>query len=131
MHNRCLRSFGEVAGMLVMLAACYAALPAAAEARNTPVTDVVVQVTDASTHKPVFQAQLTLAFRDPQSRTGKTISFTAKTNLRGEYKFTFIPMETVDLYVTDPDHQSFGRRFLISQQNQVIRVELRRPQPLR
>lgn len=107
-------------------------LPAGALARkHPPLTTVNVLVTDAGTHKPVFQADLTLEFRDPQSRLGKTISLSAKTDLQGTYKFTFIPMETVLLVVTARNHQSFGKQYQITRPGQTIEVVLRPPQPLR
>ena len=108
------------------------ALSAPAVARKQPpLVNLTVLVTDHATHKPVFQAHLTLQFRDPHSRFGKVISYSAKTNLQGEYKFNFIPMETVYLIVTASKHQTLGNSSQITQDNQVIHVELRRPQPLR
>src|SRR5579875_1551617 len=75
--------------------------------------------------------RLTLEFRDPDSRLGKMLSYNAKTDINGKYKFNFIPMEPILLVVTAPNHQSFGRQFEITQQDQVIHVKLRKPQPLR
>lgn len=98
---------------------------------HPPLTTVYVLVTDATTNKPVFQAHLTLQFRDPDSRTGKTTSYSAKTDLQGKYRFSFIPMGTVYLIVTAEDHQTLGRRFEITQENQTLTVKLRKPQPLR
>lgn len=119
-------------GIAVILMANDILFPGRAQARNQPpVTNVIVLVSDAQTNKPVFQARLTLEFRDPESRRGKTISFTAKTDLQGKYRFTFIPMEPVLLLVTDPNHQTFGKQFQITRQNQLLKVSLRRPQPLR
>jgi len=99
--------------------------------RQPPVTNLTVLVIEQSSHKPIFQAHLTLQFRDPKSRLGKVISYSAKTNLQGEYKFNFIPKEAVFLIVTAPNHQTLGKRFQVAQDNQLIQVELRRPQPLR
>jgi hypothetical protein len=119
-------------GVAVALISAWIVTVARAPAKTQPpLTNVIVVVTDAPTGKPVFQARLTLEFRDPESRRGKFISFNAKTNLQGKYRFTFIPLGPVLLMVTDPDHQSFGHQYRISQQNQVLRVTLRRPQPLR
>ncbi|MGH9350869.1 MAG: hypothetical protein ACRD2G_01700 [Terriglobia bacterium] len=118
--------------MLIALALVFAAGPAGALPRkHPPLTTVTVLVTDAATHKPIFQAQLTLEFRDTRSRMGKTISLSSKTDVRGEYKFSFIPMETVLLVVTAPNHQTFGKRFEITQPNQTIHAALKAPQPLR
>lgn len=116
---------------LLSVVTCAAVVAGAMARARPPLTDVIIVVQDAVSHKPVFQARLTLQFRDPQSRRGKTISFNAKTNLQGKYKFTFIPMEPIVLFVTDANHQTFGRNFQITRQNQVILVKLRPPQPLR
>jgi hypothetical protein len=127
-RNLCSRK----AGIPVILVASCALFLGHAQARNhPPLTNVIVLVTDAPTNKPVFQARLTLEFRDPESRRGKTISFSAKTDLQGKYRFTFIPMEPVLLLVTDPNHQTFGQQYQITRQNQLLKVSLRRPQPLR
>ncbi|MGH9376181.1 MAG: hypothetical protein ACRD22_10980 [Terriglobia bacterium] len=99
--------------------------------KRPPLTNLTVLVTDHATHKPIFQAHLTLEFRDPRSRLGKVISYSAKTNLQGEYRFEFIPMENVYIIVTSPDHETLGKTFQITENNQVVRLELRKPQPLR
>ncbi len=128
MHCGAPRAVRQVFTILLMLAA--APLLAVPEV-HPQLTDVTVLVIDFATHKPVFQARLTLEFRNSQSRRHKMISFSAKTDLRGMYKFTFIPMEPVVLIVTDPNHQTFGRRFEITKANQELRVALRKPEPLR
>jgi hypothetical protein len=129
MHNLGRHSTRLVSAFVLILAAglLFAAVPAS----GPPLTNVTVVVTDAVTHQPIFQAHLTLQFREPQSRRHKMDSYSAKTDLHGMYKFTFIPMEQVVLIVTDPNHQSFGRQFQITHANQEIRVTLLRPQPLR
>lgn len=110
----------------------YAALPLQASPRkHPPVTNLTVVVTDATNHKPIFQARLTLSFRDPDSRVGSAISYNAKTSAQGKYTFSFIPMEPVLLVVTAPDHQTFGQKFDVTQGNQTIKVQLNPPQPLR
>lgn len=110
----------------------YAALPLQASPRkHPPVTDLTIVVTDATNHKPVFQARLTLSFRDPDSRIGSSVSYNAKTDAQGKYTFSFIPMEPVVVVVTAPNHQSFGQKFDVTQANQTIKVELNPPQPLR
>lgn len=121
---------GLVFAFLLMPAAA-GLVRAAAPASGPPLTSVTVFVTDAVTHKAVFQAHLTLRFQEPQSRRHKMDSYSAKTDLHGRYTFTFIPMEPVVLIVTDPNHRTFGRQFQITQANQEIRVTLLRPQPLR
>jgi hypothetical protein len=132
MYHRSFFSQVRRGGIVVALLGSCALGASALLARNQPpLTNVIVLVTDAANNKPLFQARLTLEFRDPQSRRGKTISFSAKTDLKGEYRFRFIPMAPVVLMVTDPDHQTFGKEFQITQQNQILRVKLRKPQPLR
>ncbi len=119
-------------GILMVLVFAIAATPSAVFARkHPPLTNVTAHVTDAVNHKPVFQAQLTLEFRDTRSRLGKTISLSAKTDVKGKYVFRFVPMETVVLVVTATNHQTFGKKFQITQPNQTIQAVLRRPQPLR
>lgn len=127
-HQARLRRLGALAAVGLALAL----IPPMANARkHPPLTNVTVLVTDAATHKPVFQAQLTLEFRDTRSRLGRDISLSAKTDVQGKYKFSFIPMETVLLVVTAPHHQSFGKQFQITQPNQTIEAQLKAPQPLR
>ncbi len=119
------------AGIVVIFISSLAVWANAATRKHPPLTSVTVFVTDAATEKPIFQARLTLEFRDPDSRLGKMLSYNAKTDINGKYKFNFIPMEPILLVVTAPNHQSFGRQFVITQQDQVIHVKLRKPQPLR
>src|SRR5579863_665126 len=108
-------------GMGLVLTFYFAALPLHASPRKQPaLTHVTVVVTDAESHKPLFQARLTLEFRDPQSRRGTIISYSAKTNAEGKYVFSFIPMEPVLLVVTASGHQSFGQRFNITEDNQTL-----------
>lgn len=119
-------------GVSMALALAIAAGPGPARARkHPPLTNVTVLVTDAVTHKPLFQAQLTLEFRDTRRRTGKAISLSAKTDVQGKYRFSFIPMESVVLVVTAANHQTFGKQFQITRPNQTIEAEMRTPQPLR
>jgi hypothetical protein len=114
-----------------MLALRGAFRAAAAPPRHPPLTNLIIFVTDFSTHKPVFQAQLTLQFPNPDSRLHKWTSYSAKTDLKGRYTFTFIPMGPIVLFVTDPNHQSYGGKLQVTETNQIIHVTLRRPQPLR
>lgn len=117
--------------ILLGLALTLSFSPPAWSRKKPSLTHITVQVVDATTHKPIFQARLTLAFRDPQSRRGETISYSAKTNAQGKYIFSFIPMEPVLLVVTAPNHQTFGQQFNVTQENQTLRVNLNPPQPLR
>ncbi len=96
--------------------------------------NVSVLVKDASTDQPIQYAHLTLQFRelgDPSKlRRTKMISYSAKTNPHGRYKFTGIPKGTIRLQVTAERHQAFGQEFEIDKDGQVIEVKLRKPQPL-
>ncbi|MGE5326325.1 MAG: carboxypeptidase-like regulatory domain-containing protein [Deltaproteobacteria bacterium] len=94
------------------------------------VTSLRVVVTEASDGKPVFQAQLTLKFQLPQRfRQPKWISYSAKTNKKGEYVFRRISKGPYHLMVTAEGHQSFGKQGEIDSDNPTIEVKLRRPQP--
>jgi hypothetical protein len=97
-------------------------------------TSVHVVVKDATTDQPISQARLTLRFREPGSKArlkpSKMLSFSAKTNAQGRYKFTNIPKGTILLMVIADHHQTFGKEFEVEQDNQVIEVKLKRPQPL-
>lgn len=97
-------------------------------------TNVFVEVKDAATDKPLANAHLTLRFHEPgdpaKLRRGKTFSYSAKTNPQGRYKFTHIPKGTIHVIVTAERHQSFGQDFELEQDDQVIEVKLKKPQPL-
>ena len=92
---------------------------------------LTVTVTDAETGKPVNQAHLTLQFREPGGnlKRSKMLSYSAKTNAEGRYKFVDIPEGTVLLIVTDEHHQSFGKQFYVSKDNPLLEVKLKPPQP--
>jgi len=111
----------------VILLFCGAGQPA----QQAPVPEVsfTVVVTDAETGNPISQARVTLTFQ----QTGKlhrTVSYGAKTNAQGRYRFTNIPKETVHVFVTADHHQSFGKEIDLEEDNQVIEVKLKKPQPL-
>jgi hypothetical protein len=97
-------------------------------------TNVNVLVKDAASDQPIANAHLTLRFREPGGATPflrpKTFSFSAKTNPQGRYKFTNIPKGTIHLIVTAERHQTFGQDFELQQDNQLIEVKLKKPQPL-
>ncbi|MGH9354754.1 MAG: hypothetical protein ACRD10_01325, partial [Terriglobia bacterium] len=59
------------------------------------------------------------------------VSYSAKTNMDGAYKFEFIPMESVYLIVTSDNHQTLGKAFRVNRIGQIVHLQLRRPQPLR
>lgn len=94
--------------------------------------NLTVTVTDAQTGKPVNQAHLTLQFREPggKLKRSKTLSYAAKTNAEGRYKFVDIPEGTVLLIVTEEHHQAFGKQFDVSKQNPLLEVKLKPPQPV-
>ncbi len=103
-------------------------------AKDDDWTNFTVVVKEKSDGEPIANAQLTMTFHLPggMRRFGKSkkISYSAKTNAQGKYKFTNIPKGTILLMVTAPHHQSFGKEFELEKDNQVIEVELRKPQPL-
>lgn len=120
-----------VFGAAIILACAALPLQALPRKGSPPVTSLTILVTDAASHKPIFQARLTLSFRDPDSRIGSSLSYSAKTDMKGKYTFSFIPMEPVLVVVTAPDHQTFGQKFDVTEENQTIHVKLHPPQPLR
>lgn len=130
-HSPVVSPIRWVALRTAVILACVALPLQALPRKHPPVTNLTVVVTDATNRKPVFQARLTLSFRDPDSRLGSTISYNAKTSIQGKYTFSFIPMEPIVLVVTAPNHQTFGQKFDVTQANQVIKVQLKPPQPLR
>jgi len=107
-------------------------LPTPARADSLEWTSVHVLVKDAETGQPIHQAHLTLQFRKPggKLKLSKMISYSAKTNSQGRCRFTNIPKGTIRLMVTAERHQSFGKEVELEQDNQLIEVNLRKPQPL-
>ncbi len=109
-------------------------LPSAPLGRAVETTSLYVQVNDAETGQPIYQARLTLQFREPGSKMrlkrSKLLSYSAKTNNQGRYRFTEIPKGTVRLIVTSEHHQTFSKEFEIEQDNQVLEAKLKKPQPL-
>jgi len=97
-----------------------------------PITLTVV-VTDSQTTKPISQARLTLTFVQPkegQFGRAHTLSFSAKTDAQGRYRFPYIPPGTVTLMVTDEHHQTFGKQFDVDKDHSTLEVKLKPPQPL-
>jgi hypothetical protein len=109
---------------------CRLSEPAQQPAQPQPVPEfkVTVLVKDAATGDPLSQARLTLTFR--YGKLHHSTSYGAKTNAQGRYQFTGIPKGTVHLFVTAEHHQSFGKELEVEQDNQVIEVKLKKPQPL-
>jgi len=116
-------------GLLVALAA-----PQAVGDDSPERTSVYVVVKENKTDEPIQNARLTLQFHEPggvaRLKRRKMISYSAKTNPQGRYKFTRIPKGTIRLLVTADHHQTFGEEFEVDKDNQVIEVKLRKPQPL-
>jgi uncharacterized protein YfaS (alpha-2-macroglobulin family) len=97
-------------------------------------TNVTVVVTDAQTGQPINQARLTLEFTEPgdpsKLKRSKKLSYSAKTNAQGHYKFPSLPTGTIRLIVTAERHQTFSKEFELEKEDQVIEVKLKKPQPL-
>ena len=102
--------------------------------RAVDLTSVTVLVKDAETGKPISQAHLTLEFREPgdpaKLKRPKFLSYSAKTNPQGRYRFVDIPKGGVRLIVTAERHQALSKNFEIEQDNAVLEVSLKKPQPL-
>jgi len=120
-----------------VLLAVSVALPARAQTENStnPMSTVVVEVMDNESGNPISQARLTLQFEDytghrSRTRIPKRISYSAKTNAQGRYRFTGIYKGKIHLFVTADRHQSFGKEYDLTEDNQVIQVKLKKPQPL-
>ena len=103
----------------------------AAPAKSFQRTNVNVLVKDAETDQPIYQARLTLRFWEPGGmlKRSKLLTFTAKTNAQGRYRFVDIPKSTVRLIVTAEYHQTFSKEFDVEKDNQVLEVKLKKPQP--
>jgi hypothetical protein len=105
-----------------------------ARASSEDRTSLVIVVKDADSDDPIGQARLTLTFREPGNKfrlkPSKKISYSAKTNGQGKYRFTNIPKGTIRVLVTAERHQSYGKELDLDQDNQVFEVKLRKPQPL-
>jgi len=105
-----------------------------AQSEENGQTNLTVVVTDAQTGQPINQARLTLEFTEPGDPTklkrSKKLSYSAKTNMQGHYKFPGIPMGTIRLIVTAERHQTFSKEFELEKENQEIEVKLKKPQPL-
>ena len=125
-----LRSLLWVGAASAFLAGFQGAVMAAETDRAT----VHIEVKDAETGQPINQARLTLQFREPGSKfklkRSQPISFSAKTNIQGHYRFTGIPTGTIRLMVTSEGHESFGKDIEIEKDGQLVEVKLKKPQPL-
>ena len=89
------------------------AFQGAARPADDSKTNVHIVVTDWDTGKPIYQARLTLIFQEEimtmKVKHSKPLSFSAKTDLQGRYRFTDIPKVTVRLLVTAERHEAFGK----------------------
>ena len=101
----------------------------AAQQPPVPEFSVSVVVKEAESGDPINQARLTLTFQRP-GKLHRTVSYGAKTNPQGRYRFTNIPKGTVHLFVTADRHQSYGKEIELEADDQVIEVKLKKPQPL-
>lgn len=100
-------------------------------ARGADQTDIRVVVKDAESNEPIYQAHLTLQFQEVRKlKRDKWIAFSAKTDKQGLCRFRHIPKGPVRLIVTADHHQSFGKEYEIEEENPLIEVKLRKPQPL-
>ena len=97
-----------------------------AQQQPTPEYSLNVVVKEAATGDVISQARLTLTFKT--GKLHRVVSYGAKTNAQGEYRFTNIPKGTVKLFVTAERHQSFGKEIELEQDNQTIEVKLKKPQ---
>ncbi|MGH9453647.1 MAG: carboxypeptidase-like regulatory domain-containing protein, partial [Terriglobia bacterium] len=95
-------------------------------------TSLIIYVKEASNNHPIFQARLTLQFNNHGGKLRKRglITYNAKTNPQGRYRFTGIPFGTIRLIVTAQNHQTFSHEFQVTKNNQVINVKLKPPHPL-
>jgi len=98
-------------------------------AQQQPIPEISfsVEVKDSDTGEAISQARLTLTFKS--GKLHRTVSYGAKTNAQGRYRFTNIPKGTVHLFVTAEHRQSYGKELELEEDNQVIEVKLKKPQP--
>jgi len=101
--------------------------------QSNETASVTVEVTDSETGQAISQARLTLEFHEPGElnalKPPRKLSFSAKTNAQGRYKFTQIYKGPIRLFVTADHHQSFGKEYQLDK-DQLIEVKLKKPQPL-
>jgi len=127
-----LRFLGVLSCWAILVAGLAMTRPVRADSDEQ--TTLIVVVKDAETGQPIPNARLTLQFREPAGpvklKRRKQLSFSAKTNLQGRYRFMGVTKGTIRLLVTAERRQSFGQELELEQDNQVIEVKLRKPQPL-
>ena len=119
------RTWVVVGGAILLF--CGVSKPAPSDSGHE--TSFTVVVKEADTGDPISQARLTLTFHQP-GKLHRSISYSAKTSAQGRYRFTNIPKGTVVLLVTADRHQSLGKEIELEEDDQVIEVKLKKPQPL-
>jgi hypothetical protein len=116
---------------LVLAAGMAALLFSYRTAQAADRTNLYVVVKDAQSGEPINQAHLTLQFGEPEKfGRRKPIAFSAKTNAQGKCKFPDLPKGPFRLIVTADHHQTFGKDYKLEQDDQVVEVKLKKPQPL-
>jgi carboxypeptidase family protein len=123
-------SWRRAAAMATIMAAALALLTPL-QAAEVDLTSVNILVTDAETGQPIYQAHLTLQFEEQGRKvhvTPKILSFNAKTNAQGRYRFVDIPKGTIRLLVTADRHQTANKEFQVDRDNPLFEVKLRKPQ---
>jgi len=123
-----------VAASLLLLASLSRPAQAQRVQLSSETTNITVVVKEAETGEPISQARITLNFTEPggPDRFGKSkkLSYSAKTDSHGRYKFQDINKGKIVLTITATGHQSYGKELLLEKDNQVFEVKLKRPQPL-
>jgi hypothetical protein len=118
--------------VLVALVVLFAT-PAWMRGESVEYTNLNVLVKNAETDQPIFQARLTLQFRTPGKGAlsrSKPITYSSKTNSQGRYTFANIPKGSIHLFVTAEHQQSYGKELELTEDNQLVEVKLRKPQPV-
>jgi hypothetical protein len=123
-----------VATSLLLFVGLIHTLYAQGHKASSETTSMIVLVKEADSGQPISQAHLTLQFTEPggYGRLGKSkkITYNAKTDTQGRYRFVDINKGTIILTVTAPSHQTYGKELQLEQDNQVFEVKLKKPQPL-
>jgi len=99
----------------------------AAQQQPIPEISFTVEVKESDTGEAISQARLTITFKS--GKLHRTVTYGAKTNAQGKYRFTDIPKGTIHLFVTAEHRQSYGKEIELEEDNQVIEVKLKKPQP--
>jgi hypothetical protein len=123
----------EILARLGLAVACGLALAVFLNASTARAADEVtlqVVVKEGANNEPIFQAHLTLQFKIHQKyKLDKWISYSAKTDKKGQCTFRHITKGPIRLMVTAEGFQTFGKKYEIEEDNHVIVVKLRKPQP--